>query len=187
MPSKIINQRFFVREKFTNFSRKSQGEDLLLFFLAIIIIVSIALYFSFKGISQTSSIKERLDYTILVQDSSQSLVSYLRNPFTYKNLININMADALSFYFITNDEDLLKQVKIITTDFFSKSDLETDYSSWSMEIEYPGKKTLIIESEKSRTQYILRKEFSTINLPTNYYDKFIEIKLFFVQTRYVVE
>lgn len=166
-------------------NKKSQVEDWLSFIFAVLIIVFVVFFFPSKSIARTKIIKEKIDFATLTQYSDELLTSYFRHPFTYKNLQGTNIVDAINNYFVTNDDDLLKQIKDVTNEFFSRSDLATDYLSWSLEIYYPEKPLIILESEESRTQYIIRKEISKIIIPTYYNNKFMEIKLFFVQTRYV--
>ena len=96
------------------------------------------------------------------------------------------MADAISNYFLTKDKILLGQINIQAKEFFSMSDLETDSSFWSLEIKYPGEKTLKIESDKSK-EYMAKRTISTITIPTSNLDKLIEIKLFIFYTKFTVK
>lgn len=173
--------------KFVEFSKKSQIEDWLPLLTMIIFLVLLLLFISLSNINKNKKINERIELSILSKDSNQLLLNYLKSQSFVRNQQNENIADELNYYFMTGDENLLGQINTITNDIFSRSHLETDYSSWSLEIKHPDKKELIIESEKSRESHILRKEVSKILIPTYYNDKSIEIKLFFVQTKFVAK
>lgn len=162
-------------------NKKSQIEDLLSFLAAIALIVFIVFFFPSKGIAETKAIQEKVNLQMISKDSEQVLISYLQTPLDQE----VNVAEAISTYFINNDENLLNQIKTLADGSFSKSYLETDSSSWSLEIKYSGRGSLIIEPEKARTNYILRKEVSVVFIPTQFSDKQIELKLFLVQIKYV--
>lgn len=167
-------QNFWLNYKMLN--KKSQIEDLLQFLFVVIVIVLIVLFFSLRNLNKTKAIKENIALQTNEQDSKQLLMNYLRSPSTFNNLRNINIAELINLYFITNDKNLLEQINAISIDYFSKSHLETEVVSWSLEMEYSDKK-IIIESERSRTRFILRKKISDMIIPA-YYGKSIKIKLF---------
>ncbi|MBI2102137.1 hypothetical protein HYT53_06010 [Candidatus Woesearchaeota archaeon] len=162
-------------------NKKSQIEDLLSFLAAIVIIVFVVFFFPSRSIAGTKAVQEKINLQMISKDSEQLLISYLRTPLNN----DVDVAEAVNTYFVSNDENLLNQIKTLAHEFFSKSYLETDSSSWSLEIRYPGKSSLIIEPEKARTNYILRKEISVVTIPTQFFDKQIELKMFLVQTKYV--
>lgn len=156
-------------------NKKSQVEDLLEFMFIVIVLVIFVLLFSFKGISYARTTSEQVKITTMAQESDDLLIQYFRAP--VDSTSETNMADLLDKYFITNDEALLNRIHSITNDFFSKSLLDTDSTSWSLEINYPEKKPLLIESEKSKVKFILRKEISKMIIPS-FQSSRVEVKLF---------
>lgn len=166
--------------------KKSQVEDLLSLLLLIIFIVFLALFLSFKGVGTAQSIKENADTKILGLNSDQLLINYLSLQFDSEDSQN-NVADALNKYFTTNSENLLKQIKAKTNEFFSRSVLQTDSSSWSLEILHSEKNPIIIESRDSETKHQSRRQVSEIIIPSHNTIKPIKIKLFYVQTKYTEE
>lgn len=159
-------------------NKKSQVEDLLSFVFIVIVMVFVALIFSFKDLNKTNSIKESMDSQITAQESGELLINYLNLPMSYKNSQNTNMADALSMYVITSDSDLFRQINDGSNKFFSGSAMESGDYSWSLVIEYPDKKPITINSERSSEIYTSRKELSSIPMPAHYSGKFMSIRLF---------
>ena len=155
-------------------NKKSQTEDLLQFVFVVLVLVAIVLIFSFKDINRKKITKEQIDFQTISQDSSELLVKYLRLRFN--EIDNKNLADAISIYFLTNDENMLKHIHALTNDFFSKSTLEADTSSWAIEIMQSGKNTIIIESQKMKL-YISKKEITSARIPS-YSGQVIQIRLF---------
>ena len=159
-------------------NKKSQTEDLLQFVFIVIVMLFIVTIFSFKGISKKILTKEAIDFETLVQDSSGLLANYFRIPFS--GIKDANIADAINIYFLTNDENILKQIYGLTNEFFSRSVIETESSSWSLEIVYPGRKSITIESQKSKSEYPIRIEISNIVIPA-YNNQPIKVRLFQTQ------
>ena len=159
-------------------NKKSQVEDLLAFLFIVIVMVFGVIFFPSKSIAETRLVHEKINTQTTSQDSKELLINYVRSPLTSKDFQNMNMEDAINIYFITNDGNLLKQISEVAKEFFSKSGLDTESSSWSLEIEYLDKKPITIESEKSTMQYNTRREISGIIIPTYYGDKFMKIRLF---------
>jgi|SRR3989338_2790729 len=162
-------------------NKKSQIEDWLSFLVTLFFIIFVVFFLPQQSIAGTRAAREEINLQVISKDSGQILLNYLST--TLDN--NVNVAEAIGAYFLTNDENLLNGIKNAAHKSFSKSYLETDSSSWSLEISYPGKKPLIIEPEKARTDYIIRKEVSAEAIPTGLPDKQIMLKLFLVQTKYV--
>ena len=156
-------------------NKKSQAEDLLQFVFVVLVLVVIVLIFSFKDMNRKKLTKEQLDFQTLSQDASELLAKYLRLQFN--EVDDTNLADAIGLYFSTKDDNLLKKIYALTNEFFSRSVLETDLSSWSIEINYPGKSPVVIESQKSMSEYPIRVEISNIEIPA-YNSQLIKIRLF---------
>lgn len=164
-------------------NKKSAAEDLFSLTIMVVVVLLMIFYFSTPLFGQQSSYKNIVAAQVVVKDSSQQLINYLKTHVS-GNLPNTNVADIISYYYFDRSDGLLNQLKAATEEFFSKSSLEKDYSSWSLELIYPGKE-LAIESERSRTQQVLRKELSRILLPIHYTGQFVEIRLFIVTTKFV--
>lgn len=168
-------------------NKKSQLEDLLPLLLLIVLgIFSILIFISCTAVRE-DRMKEEVEFQSLSKDSTQLLINFLKSPFALNDYENSNIADAINHYFLTKDKILSEQINTKANEFFSKSDLETDYSSWSLDIKYPKKKMITIEPEKSRKKMIQRKVISEVIIPTYGFDKFVEIRLFFVQTKFTAK
>ena len=164
-------------------NKKSQVEDWLPLLLTMIFFVFLILFFSFLDINKDKTTQKAVEFEIITKDSNKLLINYLRSPLAFDNVKNSNMADAINYYFITKDKNLLEQIETETNEFFS-STLETDFSSWLLEIRYEGEE-LKIESEKVKEKGILsRKSIAEIIMPANK-DKFVEIKLFFIGHEFI--
>ena len=161
-------------------NRKSQVEDWLPLLGIIIFLVVIALFYPLHSIAGTKAMNEKINFDVMSKDSAQLLLNYLK----IKLGENENVADGIVLYSSTKDSNLLNQIKLKAEDFFSKSDLNTESSSWSLEIKQYNTNPIIVEPEIARTDYILRKEFSKVTIPTYSSNKPIEIKLYLVQTKY---
>lgn len=159
-------------------NKKSQVEDLLSYLFIVIVIVFTFLIFSFRDLNKTNSIKEGIDSQITGQESGELLINYLKIPLSYKNSQNMNMADAISLYSITNDPELFRQINNESNKFFSGSAMESGEYSWSLVIEYPDKKPITINSRRSSEIYTSRKELSSVSIPEYYGGKLININLF---------
>ena len=162
-------------------NKKSQIEDWLSFLVILFLIIFVVFFLPQQSTAGTRAAREEINLQVISSDSGQVLLNYLRTNLDN----NVNVAEAIGIYFDTNDENLLKKIKDTAHEPFSKSYLETDSSSWSLEINYPGKKQLVIEPEKARTDYIIRKEVSVENIPAGFPGRQIELKLFLVQIKYV--
>ncbi|GEM_PF-2587106 len=166
-------------------SKKSQVEDWLPYLFLVIFVVIASILIFFGGNGRAIAAKEKSDEFILNMDSSQLLQNFLRTPAIENSLENA--ADQLNYYFLDDGQNSLNAFSAIAKPFFDKSQLESDYSSWSMTVKYPGKKDIFIESEKSRQSQIQRKEISKILVPTPIPENNMEIILFWVQTKFVAE
>jgi|SRR3989344_2736772 len=155
-------------------NKKSQVEDLLEFMFIMVVVVIVVLLFSLRGVSYAKTTNEQVKIATLAEDSDKLFITYFRIPIDNKNEI---IADLLNKYFITSDENTLKQLNSFTDNFFSKTILETDTTSWSLEIKPSGKNSLLIQSEKSKTRFFLRKEISKMILPS-FQSSTVEVKLF---------
>ena len=161
-------------------NKKSQLED---WFPTILLVGILAILFIFLSSSAASNEKKKiqLEFQSFDIDSGQFLLDYLRTPFDDAN--NGNVADGIRSYFITQDEDLLKQIDAKAQEFFSTTDLEASGSSWSLEIQHSSKKNIIIEPKKVKALQnpdvpYLKKEVSKIFIP-GYNGDLIEITLFY--------
>ncbi len=164
-------------------NKKSQVEDWLPLLLTMGFFIFLILIFSFLDINKDETTQKTVEFEIITKDSNKLLISYLRSPFTFNNIENSNIADAINYYFITEDKDLLKQIEAETDEFFSSA-LETDVSSWLLEIKYQ-RKDIKIESERVKEEGILSKtSIAEIIMPANK-DKFVEIKLFFIGHEFI--
>ncbi|MEK6868656.1 MAG: hypothetical protein AABX74_00375 [Nanoarchaeota archaeon] len=167
-------------------NKKSQLEDLLPLLLLTVILFFLFIFAFHTEQARAKKTAAEVNFYSLSKDSTQLLINFLKSPFALDNYKNGNMADAISNYFLTKDKILLGQINIQAKEFFSMSDLETDSSFWSLEIKYPGEKTLKIESDKSK-EYMAKRTISTITIPTSNLDKLIEIKLFIFYTKFTVK
>lgn len=173
--------------KLISLSKKSQFEDLLPLLVTIIFLGVFYLLFLFTNLNGTIEARGKLKLNVIGEDSSQLLLNFLTSPFPLGNLPGSSMADAITTYILTEDENLLKQIDAKANEYFSKSILETDSSSWSMTIKSPEKGDIIVESEKSLNNYITRHMVSKIMMPSPNPDKPVEVELFFVVTKWVAE
>ena len=183
MPNKTRKGKNFLHGKFKKFSRKSQVEDWLPLMAIIIFLVFIFLILSLLNLNRTTTINEILKMDTIIRDSGQYLINYPNSQISLNNK-NITVAEAISYYAATNDENSLILLKFWADEIFSHSSLETDSSSWSLEIVTPATKQVITESEKARTRYIARNEISSAILPMPDKEN-AEVRLFFVQTKFV--
>ena len=167
--------------------RKAQVEDWLPLLLIIFILIFIFVFISIRDINRYNDVKEKVEFQILSKDSTQLLINYLDIKSALSETKTGNIADDIIKFFATGDKSIIDKIKPKTDEYFSKSYLETDFSSWSMEINHPGKKEIIIESEESRTRHILRTEISKILIPVPSSNNLVEIKLFFVTTKFTAK
>lgn len=165
-------------------NKKSITHDLLALLSLILVLVFVFLYIILAEFGSATKTQQIIGKKIIVRDAHDILLYYLKSPLTISGFSESNIADGISYYSIKEDADLLNKIKIMTDDYFSKSALETDYSSYSLEISYAGKE-LIIESEKSRTQLVARELLSATAIPIPHKGDLIIIKLFLVTTRFV--
>lgn len=168
-------------------NKKSQLEDLLPLLLLIVLGIFSVIIFSCTNQVNENKLRAEVEFQSLSKDSTQLLINFLKSPFALNDYENSNIAEAINIYLLTKDKNLLKQINVTADEFFSKGDLETDYSSWSLDIKYPEKNRITIEPEKSRKKMIQRKVISEVIIPTSGFDKFIEIRLFFVQTKFTAK
>ena len=131
------------------FLRKSQAEDLFPLLIAIGIALFLFFYLSVGYYSQNDIIKEVVSSQVIIRDSDQQLINYLKTPVKSDKFPDSDIADLIISYYFNKNDDTLNQLKLSSDEFLSKSSLETDYSSWSVNIIYSDKE-LKIESEKSR-------------------------------------
>lgn len=161
-------------------NKKSQVEDYLPLLGIIVVLFMVVAYISYFNIKTGNDSRERVASQVIVKDSGQLLINYLGSHFgKYEN----NIAEGIGIYYIDNNQEILSQLKIATENFFSSSSLETDYSTWSLEISH-NDNPLIIESQSAKTQQILRKEIARTVVPMHS-GSLIEVKLFIVTTKFV--
>ncbi|MBI2557957.1 hypothetical protein HYW20_01435 [Candidatus Woesearchaeota archaeon] len=160
-------------------NKKSQVEDWLPLLGIIIFMVILLVFYPSHSIAGTKAANNKIDFDVMSKDSDQLLLNYLKIKLDDKNI-----ADAIVTYQLTKDSALLNQMKSNADNFFSKSDLNTESSTWSLEMKPFDENMIIVEPERARTDYILRKELSRTLIPAYYFNKPIEIKLFLVQTKY---
>ena len=168
-------------------NKKSQVEDWLPLLFIIVALVIVILFISLSNVNRNKSLKEGIELQILEKDSNQLLLDYLDVPIAFENFGNANVADAINNYFVTEDKGILNNINLATKDFFSKTHLESDYSSWSILITKQRGREIIIESDKSSKQHIIRREVSKVFMPTLGNKDFVEVRLFYVQTKFVAE
>tara|TARA_Y100000310_G_scaffold67689_1_gene63047 strand:- start:3046 stop:3576 length:531 start_codon:yes stop_codon:yes gene_type:complete len=172
--------------------KKAQVEDWLPTILLIVVLVFLFFFFSISSANSAEKSKEQIEFQTSSIDSKQLLLIYLKTPFELDAIQNANIADAIAYYFTNLDEELLKQIKTETNEFFSKSQLESDRSSWSLDLTNPKKiKKITIDSEKTKKQIsegrLDRKskiKLSETLVPSPIKDEFIQIQLFSVKTVY---
>ena len=164
-------------------NKKSQVEDWLPLILIIVVLLFVLLYISFSEFGSEKTAQELIAKKIQIRDAHDILSNYLKSPLGLEKISDANIADGIGYYSIREDAELLSKLQIATDEFFSKSSLSTDYSSYSLEITYAGKE-LVLESEESRTQMVTREELSRTAIPTAYNGDLIIIKLFIVTTRF---
>ena len=157
--------------------KKSQVEDWVPLMFIIVFLVVLFFFVAFTNKSSSATLAEFSGNQIIAKDASQIVLDYLRYSPENKNAASI-----LSEYFLTKDPQKLHDLKRLTNEFFSKSSLETDYSTWSLEFHY-GEETIIIETDRANEQ-VLRKEISRTYIPS-YGKDAIELRLFIVTTRFV--
>jgi len=171
------------------FNKKSQIEDWIPIILIVIIIIFIVIIIPVTNLTSNERAINRLQFQPFGIDSDQLLVNYLRIPIELENFPNADMADAINYYFSNLDEDLLDKIKTETIKFISKSSLESDTSSWIIDIKNLKKRrTITIGSEKvsdikrrgyDQALYIrIRQEVSKTILPSPVKDELIQIQLF---------
>lgn len=177
-------------DKFMKSSKKSQVEDWLPMVLFLVFILFLLLFLLLPTSTNKAKKSEIFEFQSLEIDSQKLLADYLKMPFDL-NGIEINMANSISSYFLNQDESILQRIKQETHSFFSKTELETASSSWSLEINSENKGAIIIElkkSESSRKQQSLgskvsnfeKKEISKITIPAQNFE-IIEIRLFYLK------
>ena len=165
-------------------NKKSFVQDWLLVPLVIILLLGLFLYVSLGNFNRQKTGQENAASQVIVKDSNQLLLNYLKSPVDSDKSHDADVADLINYYYINKNDGIFNQLRLVTEEFFTKSSIETDYSSYSIEITFPDKE-FVIESEKSRTQQVLRKELARTIMPTSYNNRFIEIKLFIVTTKFV--
>ena len=156
-------------------NKKSQVEDMLAYLLVVLVLFSGFLYYFVSNLNKEEKLQQQVKKSILNRDSSDLVLNYLRSPLD--SIDGVNIADSLNNYFVNYDSSVLEQIKIKANKFFSKSDLETEYSTWSLVVTYNFKE-LVIESDKPKEGFIERREISKVDIPTGYTDKVIEVTLF---------
>ena len=171
------------KQNFVKFSRKAQVEDWLPIILWVLVMVFLFLIFLVPTSITKEKGKKILELQSLNIDSDQYLLDFLSLPFEFNSNKNMNVADAINYYFFNKDENLLIQIKAKSQGFFSKTSLETDDSSWSLEFIHSKKKKFIIDSNKGKSSknlnFITSKvEISKITIPTNNVDEFIDVRMF---------
>ncbi len=165
-------------------NKKSQVEDLLPLLLVMVLMVFFLSCTAYSSKTEEDKLKAAIEFQSLSKDSTQLLINFLRNPIELRNGETGDISEAINIYFLTNDEVLLNQIKNRAKEYFSASDLETDVTFWSLEITYPGKKTIKIESGKAKG-YVSKKAISAITMPTNDVNKNMEINLFIFYTTFI--
>ena len=161
-------------------NKKSQVEDYLPLLGMIVILFMVMAYISYFNIKTGKDLRERVASEVIVKDSGQLLINYLSSPL---DKYDANIAEGISIYHIDKNPDILSQLNIATENFFSRSSFETDYSTWSLEISH-NDNLLIMESQRAKTQHILRKEIARTVIPVQG-GSLIEVKLFIVTTKFV--
>lgn len=157
-------------------NKKSQVEDLLSFLFTVIVIFLVALFFSYTQLNKTKALKENANQEISNKDSAILLLTFLRSDMIFEDK-NMNVAEALSLYFTTDNKNILVAIKATSEEFFSKSNLASDWDSWLLKISYGEEKYLTIESVKSK-DLKLRKEISRTIVPSHHNFRPIEIILY---------
>lgn len=180
-------------------NKKAQVEDWLPLMLIIVVLFFFVSCTAIGNLSRHKTIDSAVTSRLIVKDSSQQLLNYLKSPVKLDNMNDVNVADALNYYYLNKNDKLLSQIKAATDEFFSKSSIETDYASYSIEIAYPNK-DIVIEPEKLRKQKLIinqmkkendlskikiseRKEMDAAIIPIFNTDKIIQIKLFMITTK----
>lgn len=167
-------------------NKKAQVEDWLPLLLIIVVLLFFVSCTAIGNFNRHRIVDQAVTSQFIIKDSSQQLLNYLKSPIKLDNMNDANVADALNYYYLKKNDALLKQIKVATDDFFSKSSIETDYSSYSIEIKYPDDE-ILVESERSRMQQVLRKELVATIIPISNTDKIIQIKLFIVTTKFATK
>ncbi len=167
-------------------NKKSQVEDLLPLLLVMILMVFFLSCTAYSSKTEENKLKVATEFQSLSKDSTQLLINFLRSNVYLSSIEDGNMAELLNIYFLTEDKSLFGQIENRAKEYFSASDLETDISFWSLEIKYPGKKTIKIESDKAKG-YVSKKMISSITIPTNDANKHIEINLFIFYTAFIAK
>ena len=165
-------------------NKKAQLEDLLPLLVTIIFLFGFWVLFILTNANKTIAEREDIGLVAIETDANQLLINFLRTPFPLENIQDSNMADAINKYFLTEDEDLFNQIDAKAKEFFSASNLETDYSFWSLKIKYPGKDDKIIESDSAGGHF--GWEEISIILPINMFNEPIEINLFIYYISFIV-
>lgn len=165
-------------KKFKFLSKKSAIDTLLEILIVVIFLIFLYLFIAI----QSNSEKEDINYQLLKKDSTQLLINYLGTRLNFNNE-ELKMSSAILNYFEFQDEALFQKIAEKTADFFSGSHLQTDYSSWELELSSGGKRK-VIESEQTKSFQQSKKLASRIVIPLNDRKSFVEAKLFFVQTKF---
>ena len=162
-------------------NKKSQLEDLLPLLLLMVLLTFLLLFISCANTTKQSKLKEQIELQSLNKDSAQLMINFLRSPVVMENGQEINMADAISIYFLTEDKVSLNLLTDGAKKFFSTSVIETDSHFWSLEIKHPDGKiavTIISDKDKGKPYILAKKKISTIKIPTSDPEKNAEINLF---------
>lgn len=162
-------------------NKRSQLEDLLPLLLLIVILVFLLMFGFITEQTRAKRTAADVNFQSLSKDSTQLLINFLKSPLND----NSNIADAINNYFLTEDEILKEQISKQALEFFSVNYLETDYSTWSLEIKNPEKEELIIGTERSKRDIISRKVISKIMIPTYDPNELIGLRLFFIQKKFI--
>jgi hypothetical protein len=165
-------------------NKRSQVEDSFGLIIGVVFLVLLVAGTSFASIHSKKTARESVSSEIVITNSGQHLLNFLRNPVVFKGY-NTNVAGAIDMYYNGDDKQIINLIESEAYSYFSESSIETDYSSWSIELSYAGKET-IIESERSRTQMVLRKQLSIIKLPSASNEN-IDPKLFLITTGFVAK
>lgn len=157
-------------------SKKSQVEDLLSFLFAVVVIFLVMLFFSYTQLNKTKSMKERINKDIEDKSSTILLLGYLKSDMVFESK-KMSIAEALNYYFITGDKNILSNINSASEEFFSTRGFGSDWESWHLNIAYSDDKQLVIESTKSK-DLKSRKEISRTTFPSHFNSKLIEVKLY---------
>lgn len=165
-------------------NKKSQVEDWLSLVFIIAAIVIVVFVLSLINISKKNSSNEYASVLVMEKDANQLLHNYLSSSPGAVDSNNRNTADVINTYFTNEDPKYLSELNQITNDFLSNSEIETDYSTWSLEMKFNDKE-ITLDSERARKSRVLRREIARTIIPSYLNSGPIEIRLFEVTTKFV--